>query len=94
MSLNCLEGQLTLVYKWIIWHLESTLFLLDKVDALFWIFALASRRIFRGFSELVPGYAIFIYNKLYNLMDFLLLENTLCNLYGNWRCAAWFGKDK
>ena len=37
----------------------SRLFLLDKVDALFRIFASASRRIFRGFSELVPGYAKF-----------------------------------
>ena len=60
---------------WTLWHLESTLFLLEKVDALFHIFASAARRIFQGFSELFPGYAKFYIINLYILMDFLLFNN-------------------
>ena len=66
----------------ILWHLESTLFLLDKVDALFWIFVSATRRIyFEAFSELVPGYAKFyVINFIYLSMDFLFSINDKINL--------------
>ena len=59
----------------ILWHLESTLFLLDKVDALFRIFASATRRILGAFSELVPGYAKFYVIKFYIFIDGFLVFN-------------------
>ena len=68
---------------WIIWHLESTLFLLDKDDALFRIFASATRRIFGGFSELVPGYAKFYIIHFIFFIEFLLFNNPFCGTDAN-----------
>ena len=57
--LNCFERFSTFIYYK---NGDSTLFLLDKVDALFRMFASVTRRIVRGqgFSGLVPGYANFM----------------------------------